>query len=800
MGALLYFAIGFLAVVAATRAREMSRGAAAALLLLPLVLTAGALFTGDVYGPVDLAYTAEPLASIADGVGIRPVVNPSISDVYAEFMPWNDALRRAIRAGEWPLWNPYELSGTPLAGAAQVAPYHPVTLFGLLVPLPAFFGFAAAMLYLVAAISAFLLARELTDSEPAALFAAAGWMASTHLVFFAGTAMAHAVSVTPLVLLGARRIVHEPGRRSAMILGVALLLLVLSGHPETALHVVFFAVSYFAFQILWGTGAHNGERRPVTTIVVSGLAAGIGALLLSAFFLLPHLDVISQSEEYAHRAAEYEQTSASAAQIVHRLTANFFPFLEGAPGIEEPLHPAAVRHGWLPTAYAGALLLPLALLGLVRARSRERWFFAGAVVWGFGSGLALPGLTQLLNVLPGFDIAVNDRMIVFATLGTCMLAARGIAAVQEREAGSPALFLIGFAILVAAGAYLIPSGVSPDYRLVGAIRAIAPMLLAAGAVIVLPARVVAAALIGLLLLQRAGETASLQPTVPKRAFYPPFPGLELLKAEEPFRIVATGTMLPPAISTHYGLEDARGFQAVTLARYDQTYPLWSRRQPVWSNRVDDLNSPFLSALNVRYAFVTPEATLPSWWTRIGRFGTYDIAENQAVVPRAWVPRAVRYTTSLFATLVVFSGIRDFRAESTIEDDRSPTGLVPNGPGAVSIYPSIRGRGTHLRLRARMERDGWVIVSNAFWRGWQARMDGERLPVRYGNHAFIAVRVPAGTHDVELTYRPRSFVVGSLISIVAAIVILLFYTGILSSAITFFMSFQTSFFAPGVRRR
>ena len=71
------------------------------------------------------------------------------------------------------------------------------------------------MMYLVAAISAFQLARELVDSEPAALFAAVAWMASTHVVFFAGTALAHAISVAPLVLLGARRVVTEPGRRSA---------------------------------------------------------------------------------------------------------------------------------------------------------------------------------------------------------------------------------------------------------------------------------------------------------------------------------------------------------------------------------------------------------------------------------------------------------------------------------------------------------------------------------------------------------------------------------------------------------
>jgi len=794
MGAVLYFGLGFLTVAISARVRGISLGASAALLLLPLVLTARALFTGAVYGPVDLAYTAEPVASVASRAGINHVMNPSISDTFAEFIPWNDAYRRVIRSGEWPLWNPYELAGTPLAGAAQVAPYHPVTLFGLLVPLPAFFGFAAAMLYLTAAICAFLLARELDCTEAAALFAAAGWMASTHLIFFAGTALAHAIAVLPLLLLGARRIVHEPGRRSATILGVALWLLVMSGHPETALHAVSFAVVYFFFQ-LFRRGLQLDGRRLRATLT-SGLAAGIGTLLLSAFFLLPHLDVISQSEEYAHRAAGYHAPSASGQQILHRLQANFFPFLEGAAGLEEPLHAPSVRHGWLPTAYAGSLLLPLALLGLVRVRNRERWFFAGAILFGFGSGLSLPGLTQLLNVLPGFNIAVNDRMIAFATLGICMLAAFGVTVLQERSARWTALPFIGVALLIAAAAALLSSDLSPDYRFVGATRAILPILLAAGAVAVLPQRAIGGALIALLLLQRTGETESLQPTVAARAFYPPFPGLELLKSKDPFRVVALGTMLPPAISTHYGLEDARGFQAVTLARYDRTFPQWSVRQPVWSNRVDDLKWPFLSALNVRFAFVTPETTLPAWWTRIGRFDTYDIAENRAVAPRAWVPDIVHHTPTVFTTLVAFHGIRDFRRESTIEDGRSVASIAPNGFGMVAL----EGRGARLRIRAMMQRPSWVIVSNAFWRGWRGRIDGKPLPLHYGNHAFIAFQVPAGTHEVQLTYLPRSFVIGSMISIVAAIVILLSYTAIPRMAITFFMSFHTSFFASGVRRR
>src|SRR5688500_14341689 len=250
MAPLTYLATCVAVLFLARRLARVSLMAAAVILLLPLCLTAPALFTGSVYGPLDLAFAGEPLASIGAEYGVRGVANPALSDVYTEFFPWNDALRRAIGRGEWPLWNPYELSGSPLAGAAQVAPYHPVTVIGLLVPPPGYFAFAAAMLFFTAALSAFLLLKDLVDSDLAALFGAAAWMFSSHLVFFAGTALAHAVAVTPFVLLGARRIVRRPGAGSSALLAAALVLLVLAGHPESVLHIVSFAVVYAVYQMV----------------------------------------------------------------------------------------------------------------------------------------------------------------------------------------------------------------------------------------------------------------------------------------------------------------------------------------------------------------------------------------------------------------------------------------------------------------------------------------------------------------------------------------------------------------------
>jgi len=170
-----------------------------ALAALPLCFTGRALLTGGVYAPIDVAYLFEPLASLASKVGVRSVSNPMLSDVYAQFLPWNAALRWAVAHHEWPLWNPFELCGNVLAAAAQSAPYHPLTLLGVLLPPADALTFAATAGYFLAALGAFLLIRSLGVRESAAFFGAAAWAFSTYVVSFTHTAHGNATGPTDWV-------------------------------------------------------------------------------------------------------------------------------------------------------------------------------------------------------------------------------------------------------------------------------------------------------------------------------------------------------------------------------------------------------------------------------------------------------------------------------------------------------------------------------------------------------------------------------------------------------------------------
>jgi hypothetical protein len=64
----------------------------------------------------------------------------------------------------------------------------------------------------------------------------------------------------------------------------------------------------------------------------------------------------------------------------------------------------------------------------------------------------------------------------------------------------------------------------------------------------------------------------------------------------------------------------------------------------------------------------------------------------------------------------------------------------------------------------LERDGWLVLSDAAYPGWIAFVDGAPVPVHPANLAFRAVRVPVGEHTVVWIYQSSSWNIGRIASL------------------------------------
>jgi hypothetical protein len=714
----------------------LTRWAALALLLIPLVFTGRALLTGRVYAPVELAYMTEPLNAYRAEVGAPLPRNGMLSDIAFQMIPWRQALRRAMAEHEWPLWNRFEGCGDVLASAAQAAPFSPFTWIALLLPVAASFGYTASIGFFIAALGAFLLARDFECSELASLVAAAVFTFSAPMALQILWPLGFAWTFLPLVLLATRRVVVAPSMRSAAILTAVLVLEVLTGHPETLLHVTFLGAVYGTYELLRLGRAHRGWA------IAWASAAGVVALLLTSISLLPFLEASPQTAEHFMRAEVFAKSPLHipAGKISAALISDLLPFAR-----------QLFRQFLFARAEAGSIALALALFALWGSRTRERWFFAVLGVLSLMVSAEVWPAAQFVHRLPLLRLAMNDRLASAVPLCLGILAAFAIDALSDR-AGA---VMAGLLILLAAGASGMRPGSIDVARFVGEV---APLAIAA--VIVLFARnraIIAPSLLALILLQRTISDGSLIPANDARIAFPPVALFSPMQSiREPFRIVATGPALFPNTSTMYGLEDARVLTAMSLNAFAETFPAWCHRGGYGFNQIDDLTRPMLSMMNVRFAVVPENDPIPDGWRDVVTDHGSRLVENMRVLPRAFVPRGVRIGVS--------NDVEDMTAATNFADVAwiDVPGVAhdaANGPGTVSI----RRRKLGFRIDASMEREGFVVISESAWKGWRADVDGQPVKIVRANHAFLGVFVPAGKHTVRVTYLPQSFVIGRAIT-------------------------------------
>ncbi len=745
--------------------RPISLRASAALVLLPLVLAAPALFTGGFWGGLNLAYTTAPLHARAGELPLAAAQyeNGILLDHICEVVPWRKAVREAVRTGHPPLWNRFSGSGDILLGAAQPAPFHPRVWIGFLLPLATAFTYGCCLTLFLAALFGFLYLAELGLEEAAALFGAAVWMLSGFVTFWSAWPLASVFVALPLVLLGARRLARgRPGGFAAQTAGWTLALV--AGHPESLLHLAGAVGLIFLWEL-----RHSPDASRRLRAIGGAVGAGLLAAALAAPALLPFLEALPQTHDFALRRA------GSAA---HQ---NSLPLGEAAASALGALYPHAFGQHWSPRGedlparfddasgvFAGGLALALALFACCSPRARpERWPFAALGLFSFAVSIGLPGIAGGVGRLPLFDMALNGRLAGVAAFCLAVLAALGFEAALQTSGARVSLAIAGTGLALLVGGVLWRTamarhGLDSAAHDRGLLWLVLPVLLAAlaGYLLRRNRRALALSWVALLLVGHTLELPRLYHAFPAQLFYPPVEELRTLPAAgEPYRVTGLGFAMVPAQSALYELEDVRAPQPMSHRRWAATQPLWCIAQGIWFCRVDDLGAPFLSASNVRFAIAEPDAPQPTGWRLVVRGANAAIFENPGALPRAFAPRQVVRVSSSepwATTRESMARASDFSEIAWIEADDGPFGVVENGRARVSA----RADGPDLWLDVDAEEPAWIVVSETYWQGWRA-IDGEgrEIPLRFANLAFLGFRVPAGEQRIHLIYRPRSFSLG-----------------------------------------
>jgi len=325
--------------------------------------------------------------------------------------PMQKYLSDRLSPRQLPFWTPYVLSGYPLLASPQVGAWYPPNWPFLLAGItPRSIQLELAFNAFLACLGAFLLIERHVESRGAALVGAFAYGLSG---FFAGHAshvgLFQAAAMFPWLLAAYRRAIDSAPVRFMAFGGLVGASLILTGSGQAAVYS-FLGLALYAFADWWRE--REGWLRNVA-IVAFMLA---GALACAAIQLLPARELAG----YSSRAANSSPIAEGVLHPASLMTLVAPDWLGAISGGGQALSGVAQFY-----FYAGLLVLPLALIGVVMSRARLPGLFLILPPLWYMLGPA-GGLYYLVSLAPGLHgsrAPVEGWFLV--AMGLALLAAAG---------------------------------------------------------------------------------------------------------------------------------------------------------------------------------------------------------------------------------------------------------------------------------------------------------------------------------------------------------------------------------------
>jgi hypothetical protein len=694
-------------------------------------------------------------------------------DFSGQFVTFGAYQYERFTAGEIPLWNPYNNSGLPFIGDTQAAVFYPPRLITIgLTYLSGGWSYHALQLEAIFHILAYsllmyALAKRLTHNTFAALTAS---IVGSYGGYLSGypplqLALLEAGIWLPLVILLIDSAVSEAGVRwrYLWLAGAALGLSWMAGHPQTSWFLTYLSVAYLTF-CLWDRSGWRWSRW------MGGVALlGVVSIGTTAVTLLPGAEYLSQTAR---------------AGMGYATKTNGFPIQD----IIQFLYPNIVS--LFNPLYAGVTGLLLALAAFFRP-SRTVWFWGGvglfALLWAFGGNTALFDL--LYNTFPGLRFfrgqeraayLVANSLAILSGYGMMTLLPNPQHAAVRRVVRSLTVVMGGIAVALA----LLWMGFPDDYG-----TAIGPimfsLLIVVAVTVVLHTPLVQSqqflslCLVGILILElfsvNMGADSNYDdiPVADQLALSPPQSIEPILPIDDTDISRVDGFRgLTDNFGSLYGVYDARGISPLFL---DGLYQL---QQPPFARPSQfEINPTFWELNAITYVYSGfEELPVDSFVITQGADRWGPVYLHQLANPRPFarlVYRADVVDSDEFARALLADPNYQPR-QSIILHQESPITLPDEAPsdGTATITDYSPESFT---LDIVTKNNAILSLAHPQYPGWQAILNGEPIDVLRAYGGFSAIAVPAGEHTLRLTYRPLSFRIGAMLSLVTwsgSIVVLL----------------------------
>ncbi len=694
-------------------------------------------------------------------------------DFLYQFYPFRNFAAVTIANGELPLWNPYTFSGTPFQADIQSALFYiPNLLLSIFVSNGKLNFFWLELLIIVhimfAGVGMYYLAKEFKIPSLFALvsglvFALSGFMI-THVIH---QVMICQVAWLPIILLLFRRALASSSFLYAILCGLLLGHAVLAGFPQLSLYIFFFLFLYFVFE--WVVPNNKKELKARIRMISVTVLIVVIAISFTAIQILPTLELapLSQRAEITYEKSQEGQLSWG--QLITMIVPKFF----GSSGAQGSTFwgNGAYWAYWETCFYTGIPAVIFLLFILFSVNKNRYWvFFTGislfAILYALGDNFILHKI--FFSFVPGFDkFRSIGRMTFLSTFSISLLSGFGLqeffnmANIQSNKTKKILIISTGILVLLWLSVmigFLQPTDNLRYYNQIHSMSvgetttALILGLITIGILYLIFRRTLSplSGIIGLMIIQFVdinifGFNQNNGTTNPDEYYERTRTLVNIIKQDahnDYFRVNSRRENYM-ILDRNQGMIDRiymmEGYTPLALQRI---YP-----------PVKDFDHA-CDLLNAKYRVSIDEQNK-----------SMRLATTSTFVPRAFFVYQTKIVNNE-EELKRYMSSETFDPRKVVVFEETPEMILDDNNDTLKGNAEITSyKINSISLKVSTPLSGYLVLSEIFYPGWKAYVDGEEKKVYRANWSLRAIPIHAGEHKVDVRFEPQSFYTGAWITFI-----------------------------------
>lgn len=710
--------------------------------------------------------------------------------------PWKNFTVEQLKKGQLPFWNPYNFSGNPHFSNLQSGTFSPFTLLFLLLPFNSAWTLTLLTEVFLTGIFTYLFLKQNKLSNEASLFGGIVFSYSAAVVLwlqygnFQGTFL-----WLPLALLITKAYAEKPDGKKLVYLTVILFIVLLSGYIQLAIYLFLTVFLYGIFLFFTEKKKQAVSRKYLLLLIPFFLS-----VFLAAFQLIPLLEIFTNSARNAYTFTDLSQRLIPVVNLVTVVIPDFF----GNP---------ATRNYWLNGTYierAGYIgIIPFLFVFFIwlgkKNPSALFFFFLGVISYLSALDILPVKLFHSLGI-PVLSTTVPSRILALYCFAFSVTAAFGIDAWEKQQDRKQVIkILIPFGLLFIAIWLFVLMQKDPNFLVTKRNLFIPTGLFVVGAILLvqkfLPKKITVLLFLLITVFDLFYFFHKVTPFSPQAFVYPKaevFGKLSEMQGIDRFWGYGSASVTSE-INLPYHLYFPEGYDPLFIKRYGELASTTKDGKiPDKIPRTDvnilagygtaDLRNNYyrqriMNLLGVKYVLhkVSPsEAANPDTATFPENIyalkyhqGPFQIYENKQAIPRVFLAGSYIVKNNKEDILhTIFDKQLDLRKTLILEEklpkDISPAESTHTNVKLISYEPN------KIVLATTADNNQLLFLSDNFYPGWKATVDGKSETIYRADYSFRAVPVQKGTHTVIFSYYPPSFDFGMKIAFISGIGLIALY--------------------------